>query len=101
MSSFQFLQPQLPKIKTQTQRFVDTPVSHKTVSLRKQRKQMRHTLRGNDRQISGELNKNLKKKSTQQIENISKYDIINEIPPQFIPSNESWHQKMNSISPLD
>jgi len=101
--SFQFLQPQLPKINTQTQRYVDTPVSFKSVSRRKQRKQMRQTLRGNDRQIAGDTNKNqnLKKTPSQQIDNIGRYDIINQIPDQFIPSNESWHQKMNSISSLD
>jgi len=97
--SFLFIQqPKLSNTNTQPHRYVDTPVSFKNVSRRKQRKQKRETVRGNVRQISGENNKNLKKKSTPQINsNVGKY-IIDEVTPQFIPNNESWLLKMNSIS---
>jgi hypothetical protein len=59
---------------------------------------MRETLRGNVRQISGENNKNLKKKAFQQINSNVGEKIINEVAPQFIPNNESWLLKLNSIS---
>ena len=98
--SFQFLKPQLPKINTQPHRYADAPVSFKSVSRRKQRKQMRQTLRANARQLSGQNNMNIKKKhSTNTNSNTDEH--IDEIPPQFIPNNDSWHLRMNTICPLD
>ena len=97
--SFPFFQPyQLPNTNTKTHRYADTPISFKSVSRRKQRKQMRETLRGNVRQISGENNKNLKKKTSQQTNSNVGEQIIDDVAPQFIPNNESWLFKMNSIS---
>ena len=98
--SFQFLQPQLPNITTQTHRYVDTPVSFKSGSRRKQRKQTRENRRANVREISGENNKNLKKKHVQENNSNNGEDIVDDVVPQFIPNNESWYLRMNSISPI-
>lgn len=102
MSSFFQTQPIQIQQNTSTQSssksFVNTPVTHKTSSRKMQRRQQNKGQRACVRELSGPQNKNLKKNNQQKEIYYDKIDTIIQIKPQFIPNNESWYNKMNTIS---